>query len=322
VGLVLGAGGITGIAWLVGAMDALRERTGWDASSADVISGTSAGAVVAAVLASGRSPRTLLRFAEDPDALGAEVGRATAGRERQPAGPAWPGSLALGATGLVAASPRHRLSSLAGFLPRGLRRTDEIRGLTHAAVAGGWPSHTELWVHACDYGSGKRVTFGSPGAPDADLADAVAASCAVPGYYEPVRVGGRRYVDGALWSFTNADALVSAGCDVVICLSPFGTRRRGPLLDTALFGAIRGLTAGRLRREVGTLREAGVRAAVLEPDAGDLHAMGLNPMDRGRSRQVLETARVSVGERLDEALDGIELPAARSRAAAREPVAA
>jgi NTE family protein len=310
VGLVLGAGGITGIAWLVGALEALRERTGWDPATADVVSGTSAGAVAAAVLASGHPMSDLLTYAEDPSALDAAVARATAGRARHSAGPSWPGSLILGATGLLATSLRHRLSSLAGFLPRGHRRTDEIRGLVHDAVAGGWPAGPRLWVHACDYGTGERVTFGRDDAPEADLADAVAASCAVPGYYQPVRIGDRRYVDGGLWSFTNADALVGAGCDVVLVLSPFSTGARGPLLDLAVYGAARGATALQRRREVAQLRNDGARVAVLDPSAEDLQAMGLNPMDRGRSRAVLVTATASVGVRLDEALRGITLPAA------------
>lgn len=69
VALVLGAGGITGIAWLSGALTALREETGWDPATADLITGTSAGAVAATVLAAGEDPVGLLRYAEDPDAL-------------------------------------------------------------------------------------------------------------------------------------------------------------------------------------------------------------------------------------------------------------
>src|SRR3954462_11219074 len=116
VGLVLGAGGITGIAWLVGALEAVREHTGWDPATADVVSGTSAGAVAAAVLASGRPMRDLLAYAQDPSALAAAAPRPPTDRPHRPAGRSWPGSLILGATGLLATSPRHRLSSLAGFL--------------------------------------------------------------------------------------------------------------------------------------------------------------------------------------------------------------
>ena len=316
---MLGAGGITGIAWLVGALEALRERTGWDPATADIVSGTSAGAVVAAVLTSDVEPLSLLRFAEDEQALAAAIRQATAGRVRTGHGPAWPGSLALGITGLLATSPRHRLRSLAGFLPSGRLPTDEIRGLTHEAAAAGWPTHTQLWLHACDYRSGRRVTFGRPGAPEAELADAVAASCAVPAYYRPVRIGDRRYVDGGLCSFTNADALADEGCDVVICLSPFSSRERASALVTALYGPLRGATALRLARDARRLRRAGAQVVTLEPAAEDLRAMGLNPMDRARSREVLETAIASVGRRAERALAGVDLTGPLPALGASEP---
>ena len=65
---------------------------------------------------------------------------------------------------------------------------------------------------ACDYSTGRRVPFGRQGtrarrAPPAELADAVAASCAIPGFYRPVRIGGRDYVDGGVRSASNLDLL-------------------------------------------------------------------------------------------------------------------
>jgi NTE family protein len=316
IGLVLGGGGITGIAWLIGALEALRERTGWDPASAAVRSGTSAGAVVATVLASGEAPTGLLTFAEDSKALDAAVREATAGSGGAGWPLAWPGSLALGLAGLLTTNPRHRVTSLAGFLPRGLRPNDEIRGLTHTAVAGGWPSNSELWLHACDYRTGARVTFGRPGAPVADLADAVAASCAVPGYYRPVQIGDRQYVDGGLWSLTNADALAGEACDIVLCMAPLSSYRPGTVLDTAMCGALRGITATRLRREVKTLEDQGTRVVVVEPAGPDLRAMGLNLMDRSRSRAIVEAAHASVSRRLDDLLVGIDLTSHPQPAAA------
>jgi NTE family protein len=313
VGLVLGAGGITGIAWLAGALEAIRLRTGWDPADADVVAGTSAGAIVAAVLTAGVEPRSLLRYADD-EVLAAATRRAMAGREPAPGGPAWPASLALGVTGLLAASPWQRVASVTGFLPSGRRPTDEIRGLTHDAVADGWPSHTELWLHACDYATGRRVTFGRRGAPDAELGCAVAASAAVPAYYQPVTIGGRRYVDGGLWSFTNADALVDAGCDIVVCLAPFSSRDRDSLLGTAVYGPLRVVTTRRLSREAQALREAGAEVVTVEPIGADLRAMGLNPMDRRPSRAVLETARTTVGRRVPALFADVDLPGSATTA--------
>lgn len=313
VGLVLGAGGITGIAWLAGALQALREHSGWDPADAEIISGTSAGAVAATVLAAGHEPAGLLRYAEDPAALDAAIGRATHGRGRERPSLPWPGSIPLAAAGLLARNPRHRLVSLTGLLPRGLRSSDEIRGLTHAAAAGGWPTRQQLWLHACDYRTGRPVTFGRAGAPAAELADAVVASCAIPGYYRPVRIDGRHYIDGGLRSFTNADRLAGEDLDVALILAPFSTRVRGPLADTALFGPVRAFTAARIEREAEILEAAGTKVVVIDPAAADLRAMGLNLMDRSRSRHVVETALDSVGERLEDLLGDVDLTGRRRR---------
>lgn len=308
IGIALGAGGITGIAWLLGALEGLREGTDWDPSTADVLSGTSAGAVAATVLATGAEPRSLLAMAERQDLLDAEIALALAGREAPGRRLPWPGSLALGLAGLTSPDPRHRMASLAGFLPRGPRPAHEIRGLTREAVSGGWPAHTTLLLHATDYATGRLVTFGGRDAPPAPLADAVVASCAVPGYYPPVRIGGRDYIDGGLVSFTHAGALAASACDVVLCLSPFAARRLGALVDTALLGAARQAMARQLHREVAALRAAGTRVAVIEPTTADLRLMGVNPMARGRARQIWDSAAASVAGRLDELLDGIDLP--------------
>ncbi len=81
---------------------------------------------------------------------------------------------------------------------------------------------------ALDYETGRRVVFGAPGAPAAGLSDAVLASCAIPGWFEPVTIGGHRYVDGGMWSATNVDLLAEAGLDEIFVLAPM--RRRPTML--------------------------------------------------------------------------------------------
>src|SRR5947199_31107 len=139
VGLVLGAGGVTGGSWLTGALHALVEETGWDPGSADIVVGTSAGSVVGTIIAAGGVP---------------------------------------------------------------------------------------LWIMASDYATGQRVAFGRAGSPEADLADAVAASCAIPGFYRAPVIGGRRYVDGGVCSVSNLDVVADEGLDLVICLNPASSRDR------------------------------------------------------------------------------------------------
>lgn len=303
IGLVLGAGGITGIAWLAGAVRALEAHTGWAASSADILAGTSAGAIVATVLAAGHDPCDLLVYGEQPETLKAAIQRAVTGREPEPRTLPLPASLRLGISGLINPNTRR----LSGFLPTGLVSGDEIRGLTHAAASKGWPARRELWLNACDARSGRHVIFGRPGAPEVPLADAVVASCAVPSYYRPVTIGGRRYVDGGIRSLTNADLLADEGCDVVIVLSPFSSTQRGPLLDTALFGVPRRATAMRTAREVARLRQAGSQVVWIRPTSADIRAMGLNPMERAHSRRVMDTATASVAPLLPRALRSVEL---------------
>jgi NTE family protein len=135
-----------------------------------------------------------------------------------------------------------------------------------------------------DRGTGRRVVFGSDGAPDASVADAVAASCAIPGYIAPARIGGREYVDGGVWSPTNLDLARAARGDRVLCLVPTAAMGTSPAL------ALRGLVAGwRLATSV-EAAAAGRRGASVEivaPDAGSAGAMGSDLMNPSRRAQVV-----------------------------------
>ena len=90
-------------------------------------------------------------------------------------------------------------------------------------VRGHWPDHPGYWAVAADYTSGKRVAFGRDDAPKARVAEAVAASCAIPGFYHPVKIAGRRYVDGGICSTSNLDLLCGADLDLVVCLNPMSS---------------------------------------------------------------------------------------------------
>ena len=112
---------------------------------------------------------------------------------------------------------------VAGWLPRGFISTGPISALVDGLVPGHWPDHPSYWAVAADYSSGKRVAFGRDDAPPAPVADAVAASCAIPGFYHPVKVAGRRYVDGGICSTSNLDLLCGADLDLVVCLNPMSS---------------------------------------------------------------------------------------------------
>ncbi len=136
------------------------------------------------------------------------------------------------------------------------------------------------------------MVFGRPGAPPANLAEAVAASCSVPGWYEPVLIGGRRYVDGGVISVTSLGMLAGEGIDEVCVLAPMASlvadRRYAPHMH--LERRVRSLLTYLLMREVRELRTAGVKVTVLTPGPEDLAVMGVNLMDPRRRQAVLETS--------------------------------
>src|SRR5213076_3226045 len=147
-----------------------------------------------------------------------------------------------------------------GWLPRGIISTESLKETVRRVVPEGWSDHPSLWVMACDYATGRRVAFGREGAPQAELADAVAASCAIPGFYHPVTIAGRRYVDGGIHSPSNLDVLRGERLDLVICLNPTSSLDRIPPRHPIerLHAFMRNASGRRLGSEGKKLREAGM----------------------------------------------------------------
>jgi NTE family protein len=331
VGLVLGAGGVLGASWLIGALEALESETGWSPSQADRIVGTSAGSVVGSFVAAGIAPahmaaynagRSLEGFAEAE--LRAEIlVERTSGAELrlQRALPKLgPGSWRLAVATLMRPHRHAPSAVLAGWLPRGFISTEPIRRLVEAFVDGDWPDHPGYWAVAADYGSGKRVPFGRADAPPARVADAVAASCAIPSFYHPVRIGSRRYIDGGVCSPSNLDLLRGEDVDLVVCLNPMSSvaQASGGSPSDRVAALLRAQNGRRLGREAEKLRAAGKQVVIVQPEAADVALMGLNLMSGRRRVEVMEQARKSVALALRRLrADGIALPGrTRSRRAA------
>ena len=131
-------------------------------------------------------------------------------------------------------------------------------------------------MSAVDLANGRRVMFGSPEAPEASVGDAVEASCAIPGVFRPIRIGGRSYVDGGAWSPTNMDTADVRRGTRVLCLNPTGAVRAvGPLSRSA--AAVEALA----------LEGRGAKVRTVSPDAGSSSAMGTNLMDAGPREEVI-----------------------------------
>ncbi|MEW2357043.1 patatin-like phospholipase family protein [Spirillospora sp. NPDC029432] len=246
--LVLGGGGITGIAWEWGILAGLAEA-GLDPGAADLVVGTSAGSIVGAQVASGIEPEVRFRaqLAGAGDEIPARVGRSVVARW------AWAAVRSRTPEGLGARIGRQALA--ARTVPEAERRAVIESRLPIRE----WPGRP-LRITAVDALTGAFTVFDrEAGVP---LVDAVGASCAVPGVWPPVTIGGRRYVDGGLRSAANAD--LAAGHRAVLVLAP----------TTAGFGPM-----ASVGRQVAALRRAGSRVVVVSPGRAEREAFGGNSLD-------------------------------------------
>jgi NTE family protein len=251
--LVLGGGGITGIAWELGLLSALRDA-GTDLSTADVVIGTSAGAYVGALLATGADLDAAIARAQSMDIeLSPRID---------------PGLLAQGFALLTDTSLGHReirarLGALARSAPLG-DDTAHVAKFAEMLPVHEWPARPRLIVTAIDTDTGALAAWDARAG--VSLPAAVAASCALPGVFPPVRVGDGYYMDGGVRSVTNTD--LAAGADAVVVIAPSsGLFRAPPAEELAALGAPRGL--------------------VIAPDDAAREAIGPNILDPRRRAAAL-----------------------------------
>jgi NTE family protein len=306
IGLVLGAGGVVGHAFHAGVLAALHDVTGWDARDAEVVVGTSAGSVVGALLRAGFEPRDIAARATDEPmtAQGARLAARADGVRRSarriPSRPPRGRTLSMSApAALLRAAWRPwsvRPGTLAAaLLPAGVVPTELVAAGLRPLFGDTWPVKA-LWVNAVRLGDGRRVTFGRDDVP-VDVPTAVAASCAIPGFFEPVTIGGTRYVDGGAHSPTNADVVARLGLDVVVVSSPMSIA--GNRLRLAPDQPFRRMARLALAQEVARVRRSGTRVLVFQPTVDEIAVMGFNAMDPTRRAAVTRHARESARRRLD-----------------------
>ena len=296
-GVVLGAGGVLGAAWTIGALAALEAERGIDPREAQVLVGTSAGSVLASFLGCGIGVDVLLDHqrgivnAEAPD-ISYDPDTDSGG-----ALPPLPRPGIGSPRGVVSSALRPwrttPMGALSAILPQGRGSLDPVGRLVDAVCPrGAWAAHPQTWIVAMDYDTGRRTTFGRDSAPHSGLRDAVMASCAIPGWYAPVKIGGRRYVDGGACSPTSLDLLAPLELDEVVVLSPMTSLDydRPASVAGRLERRFRRLVTKRLVGEVKKVAGTGTRVTLLGPGAEDLAAIGANLMDPRRREQVLETS--------------------------------
>ncbi|GIE77337.1 patatin [Actinoplanes philippinensis] len=253
--LVLGGGGVTGVAWEIGMLHGLAGH-GVDLTGAGLFVGTSAGSSVAAQVLSGVPLKDLFdaQLADATGELSARIGPGVllgflvAGL--------WPGDPVRGRAWLGRRALRTRTA---------VSEADRRAVIARRVGDGGWPA-VRLRITAVEAQTGEVRVF------DADsgvsLVDAVAASCAVPLVWPPTTIDGVRYVDGGVRSVANVD--LAAGADRVVVLAPT-TRSARP--------------SGRPDVQ---LKALGVPGAVVSPDAAAVRAIGANVLDPARRRPAAE----------------------------------
>lgn len=289
--LVLGCGAVAGGAWTIAALASVRKQLDWEPATADLLVGTSVGAVIAALLASGVSLDRLIAAQNNQPDDGCVWHHETDSGGKLPPWPQW--RLTSGALVRKALNREVRpLTGVCGILPRGRTDMSGFVRLIQTASADQWPA-AKLWLMAVDAQSGERRAFGR-GSDDAaiPLSQAVCASYAVPGCCPPVSIQGHTYLDGGIVSPVSADLLVNEDIDEVIMLVPMASRepgRSGGVINAVERYVRRGMTA-LVNREEAMLCAAGKRVIRIEPNADDLLAFGWNLLDPGRRQGVFDTA--------------------------------
>lgn len=322
--LVCGGGGVLGFAWTVGALTAVTELLWPGRQDVDVVIGTSAGSVLAALLAAGLPVDGIRRHHQGvplpSDPLIEWDYEQGAGGALPPRPGLLPGSLQLAWAGLRHPQRIRPVVALAGLMPRGRASLAPVQAMVDGLRPHerGWPRRPRPWIVATDYRSGERVVFGldavdSPRPREHRLArpggtprlgEAVAASCAIPGWYAPVAIGGRPYIDGGTASNTSLDLLLDPvlgeRLEQVVVLAPMAATDpdRPRLPAHRVERSIRRAITASLRSDVAALRARDVDVLLITPSPADLTLIGANMMNSRRRTQVLDSAALSAARQI------------------------
>ncbi len=296
IGLVLSAGGTSGAAHHAGVLAALEEATGWDARSADLLVGTSAGASTAATLRAGLSATDHAAYYNKTplSAQGQAISDRVTTRLDLPENPPpptnrRPANPTLLVRGIFGRGRPRPVVSLTGVLHEGTVEGSALAARVSESHPEPWPD-AATWICAVNLKSGQRVVFGRDDIP-ADLGPAVQASSAIPGYFEPAVINGQRYVDGGVHSTTNASLVAGLGFDLVVISSSMTAVAQQSSWPGGPLG--RAWHSRTLRREVEAIRASGTPVLVFQPTADDLAVREASNLATHNAAAVCSAARIS-----------------------------
>ncbi|MFN3338344.1 MAG: patatin-like phospholipase family protein [Dietzia sp.] len=296
--LVLGCGGTIGSTWMIAALHALAEQTGFDARDAHVLLGTSAGAELVTML-SGVGIDELVDMqrgrAQDPR-LREHIESTPPGRPPMPRLPLLNPSLLRTRSGLAA---------LTGIAPTGRGDMEWLQRLAESFEVGAWLPHPGARMVAYDVLAGERVVFGAPGSPIATVGEALRASWSTPGWMPPVPIGDRIFVDGGMGSTASVDLLAPEDADLVYVIAPMASTSgvripgRGGRIEYRLIR--RPMSAG-LAAEIAAVRARGTTVVPILPRATDLAGLGAHFMSSSRRVAAFEHSMTTAPETVRAAL--------------------
>lgn len=276
-GLVLGGGGVVGIAWESGLLAGLSEK-GIRLGDADVFVGTSAGSFVGSQLASGKE-----FTAESESSSNSDDAQGISAEELNPMAELQK-MLDLGLLGQVF----QLWTSVESMTPQVCQQIGELALKAPTLTEDQWIATTGAGTGLSDWPEKEvRVTtvdvltgelFVHSKNSSSPIQASVAASCSIPGMFPPITINGKRYMDGGVRSGTNADILVPDGLDTVVVVAPICE-------GTALFG---GLAERTMNKEAAELRNSGANVLTIIPQAKEIEAFGpdlMNPAQAAPARQ-------------------------------------
>jgi NTE family protein len=279
--LVLAGGGSVGVAWELGFLCGLERRSPevmrTIRSRETTYIGTSAGSIVATMLASGVPLVDLMQPELDSPTV------TDPSKRRRPV----LGIARIASTMLLSRvgtkTPEQARRRIGAFAVKATTRPEDkwVASIARRLPTQSWPER-RLLITAVDVESGEFRVFDR--ASGVDLVSAVAASCAVPGIFPPVSIDGKRYMDGGMRSIANAD--LAAGCDPVLILVP--TREGGPGIGRVSKDELKSFTPG--------------TSHLVYADAESARAFGRNPL-LNTTRAASARAGFQQGSQVDQDID-------------------
>lgn len=282
VGLVLGGGGITGAAYEMAALMAIELATGWDPNDADVVVGTSAGSFVGALVRNeALTLDSVVRPHDERDDVTERIRSHVFAKRPGVSVGRWvrhgivPGVRRPGLTLFLGSPARYHAGGIGDWVT------------THIGpeAAADWPDRPTAIV-AHDLHSGERTVFGTEGTPEIGIAEAVAASSAIPLVFRPYPIGDGLYVDGGVSSGTHADLVLGAPdpLDLVLIVAPLAAdvQRKRARFHEKMFDRVGVRSLG---QEVEMIKAEWPDCDVvaLSPSPSVQNASRPNPMDPSRS---------------------------------------